>query len=304
MKDYPIISEPNIYLDVNKATWRFEIRYSHSPKRPKCVRVNKAGMSSYENAKSIAILCQSILKRGGEVEWRHNCKSLSLDGLVDYLMCKKVDCTDNSSGVDCLTPTNTTFSVQVQCLSHQYSMTPCRLSTDFPPSAHTCVADIVDEVPMLLRICSKESSFVAVCNSISVTHTANLKEAVLTLDMLGFSMIWRILRDNFRWNWNFGPEGTGGDCYFRPGCDHRDTSLVDGLDKFLILGRDERHSLYGFLRAFGLTGQTVSRRYTEFSHGTDPFAELEYYVDIYEYPVHWVEMNTKPGSDQNRLYGR
>lgn len=269
--------------------WRFEIRYTHSSKRPKPFAVSKAGMRSYSEAKLVAEFCKNILKRGGEVEWRKNCKSLTVDELSNYMMCPKMGSAKVSSGVvGFSTPVNITEPiVEDQCFSSpQLSLSPHRLFDDLSmnsmPFINSGDIDVVNEVPMLhrspLRIWRNECSFTALCNGVRTTHTANMKESVLTLDTIGFPTLWRILRDTFRWSWDFGPDRS--DNYFPPGRDRRAATLVEGL------GRD---SIYDFLRAFGLTGQTVSRQYTEFHHGIDRFAEHAPFIDIYEYPVHWAE---------------
>jgi hypothetical protein len=80
--------------------------------------------------------------------------------------------------------------------------------------------------------------------------------------------------------------------YFLPGRKCKDVNLVEGQDKILIQGRN-RYPLHDLLRKFGLTGTaTSSRCYTEFHYGYDR-AKRKPYIDVYEYPLHWVE-NIKP----------
>ncbi len=319
-KSYPIIIGSNVYPQVDGTKWRFRIRYVRSKKHPSTIKVDGDYFGTYNDAKLSACLCECVLKGGGEVEWRIKCRMLSLSELVAYVelhypLVENVK--SFNEAVKFSTPTNDLFpmkkdSVDVQGTICLPIMSPCRLfdeicTTELPMHSlfmsRPGFTEVVDKIPMVqrtpLRIWQERRSFTASQrNGIAITHIAHLGEVILTLDNLGFPMLWRILRDNFKWGWDFGPVGPQGVCddsYLLPGRDPHDVHLVEGQDKFLVRGRD-RELLYGFLSKFGLTGQTMSRSLTEFHYGVDRLKQ-EPYIDIYEYPVYWVE-------NRNKVFGR
>jgi hypothetical protein len=304
-KNYPIIIGSNVYPNKDGKKWRFRIRYFRSQKHPNAISVDGNNFGSYNDAKLSASLCECVLKGGGEIEWRTKCRLLSLSELAVYVghhyqAMQEVE--SSNATVEFLTPRDNKIPVISKIVDDQDGMrrplmSPCRLfdepyTSNFPlhhSFSRTCFSEVAVERIPLLRSWREERSFVAYHdNNVMVTHVANMEESVLTLDTLGFPMLWRIMRDAFGWGWNFGtsvhPDGTKDSTYyFLPGINPRSSNLIEGLDKLLVYGRD-RKPLYDFLSQFGLTGQTTARKYTEFHYGVDHVTRNPY-IDIYEYPV-------------------
>jgi hypothetical protein len=321
LKAYPDVKMPSITKDSNGTTWRFQIRYRHSSRHPNSVIVNKFGISSCVDAKSFAKLCETVLKNGGESVWRTKCSMLTLSDLKDYVEHYYPMVQVEVASAEFATPTNDFIPpmpviADVAGILPLPLMSPCRLFDELcqskvasPISLYSILSssplaiEMTNEIPVFSRTLflgrtsvAPPLSFIAYDDDSNMTdHTTNESKAVtvLTLDTLGFPQLWRVLRDPlFGWGWDFGPN-EGSTYYFLPGRKCKDVNLVEGQDKILIQGRN-RYPLHDLLRKFGLTGTaTSSRCYTEFHYGYD-HAKRKPYIDVYEYPLHWVENRIKP----------
>jgi hypothetical protein len=116
---------------------------------------------------------------------------------------------------------------------------------------------------------------------------------VLTVDNVSNQILWtEIMKNIFRWSYfddddeshtMLPPTGH----YFTPGCKPTDIRLVSGIHKFKSVCGEV--GLRTFVKAFGLSGQSLVRMHTEIH--CQLYDDRLIYVVLYEYPLQWVSQN-------------